>query len=306
MMGILNHLSTLLLLSLLPPALSHVVDKFSDVPQCQKFFLEGTTPNLPGILVGGTVKDQNRYKPICQLYNNAYRFATLYDTTNKIPVLSAYTFTGYIPGRPAEPWMMEPGLEENNNKINEMQSMGGGIYKNQAGNNDYAQDVRRNPKDFKDVSRGHLFPSSHARDLKTQESTFTLTNIVPQDRTFNGGSWREMEERVREKLEMDCISNKGITAYVVTGAVPSSSNKLNNRVNIPDLLWTAFCCLDKKKKWMAEAHWGWNKKDKGETLKPETLGALEDMLNRYHQGKDGPVKVFPGDCPRDTKPTTSS
>ena len=108
-MGVLNHLSTLLLLSLLPPALSHVVDKFSDVPQCQKFFLDGSTPNLPGILVYGTVKDQNRYKPICQFYQDTYRFATLYDTTNKIPVFSAYTFTGPpTDPRPKDPWMIEP------------------------------------------------------------------------------------------------------------------------------------------------------------------------------------------------------
>ena len=108
MMGVLNNLTTLLLLSLLPPALSRVVDKFSDVPPCQKFFLDGTTPNLPGILVDGIVKNEGRYKPICQLYNNIYRFATLYDTTKKIPVFSAYTFTGCIPGRPKDRWMMEP------------------------------------------------------------------------------------------------------------------------------------------------------------------------------------------------------
>jgi hypothetical protein len=110
MMGVLNHLSTLLLLSLLPPALSHVVVKFSDVPQCQKFFLEGKTPNLPGILVGGMVQNQNRYKPICQLFNNIYMFATLYDTTNRIPVFSAYTFSGPPTDRrpKPEPWMIEP------------------------------------------------------------------------------------------------------------------------------------------------------------------------------------------------------
>uniref|UniRef100_A0A8L0DMT9 Endonuclease domain-containing 1 protein-like n=1 Tax=Oncorhynchus mykiss TaxID=8022 RepID=A0A8L0DMT9_ONCMY len=301
MMGVLNNLTTLLLLSLLPVALSHVVKKFSDVPQCQKFFLEGTTPNLPGILYDGIVKNEGRYKPICQKHKNTYRFATLYDTTNKIPVFSAYTFTGCIPGRPDERWMMEPQLNGENNNPN-MENMGGGIYNNQAGNNDYAQDVRRNPTDFKDVNRGHLFPSSHACSLDTQESTFTLTNIVPQDRTFNGGSWRKMEEHVREKLMSDCISNNGIKAYVVTGAVASKSNTLNNRVNIPDRMWTAYCCYNnKKKKWMAEAHWGWNKKeDEGKILNPETLGALEDMLNKHYQGKDGPVKVFPGDCPRYT------
>ncbi|XP_071234904.1 endonuclease domain-containing 1 protein-like [Salvelinus alpinus] len=302
MMEVLNHLSTLLLLSLLPPALSHVVKKFSDVTDCEKFFLEGTTPNLPGILYDGIVKDQNRYKPICQKYNSIYRFATLYDTTNRIPVFSAYTFTGYTTGRPDDPWMIEPQLEEEKEgekNSPEMQRMERVQYKNQAENNDYGQS--KNPTDYKDVSRGHLFPSSHAHDLETQESTFTLTNIVPQVVSFNGGSWNDMEENVREKLMKDCINNnRKIEAYVVTGAVPSAKKTLNNRVNIPDLMWTAFCCYNREKKgWMAEAHWGWNKKeDVGETLNPETLGKLEEMLNKHHQGKDGPVKVFPKKCPR--------
>ncbi|XP_038843775.1 uncharacterized protein LOC120043125 isoform X2 [Salvelinus namaycush] len=239
MMGVLNHLSTLLLLSLLPPALSHVVKKFSDVPQCKSFFLKGTTPNLPGILVGGIFKDDGPYKPICQKYKNFYRFATLYDTYNRIPVFSAYTFTGNTTGRPIDRWMIEPGVV-----------------------------------------------------------------------SFNDGSWKTMEGNVRGTLKLNCKdANDQIKAYVVTGAVPNNNKtKLNNRVNIPYLMWTAYCCENKKykknKKWMAGAYWGENKKGTG-ALDQQTLGALEIMLNRYYKGKDGPVKVFPEDCPRGPKPTTS-
>ncbi|XP_064787004.1 endonuclease domain-containing 1 protein-like [Oncorhynchus masou masou] len=314
MMGVLNHLSTLLLLSLLPPALSHVVENFSVVPQCQTFFLNDTTPNLPGILVGGTVQNQGRYKPICQLFNNIYRFATLYDTTNRIPVFSAYTFSGPpTDPRPHQPWMIEPQLNDVNNS-HEMEIMEEHS-QHQAGNYDYINSIQN-----KGVNRGHLFPNSHAHDLDTQRSTFTLTNIVPQVVSFNNGIWREMEEHVREKLMTDCFSNnRKIKAYVVTGAVPSKSNTLNNtlnalnntlknalndRVNIPDLMWTAYCCLDKKKKWMAEAHWGKNKKVKRKTLNPETLGALEKKLSEFHQGDR--VQVFPKDCPRGPNPTTPS
>ncbi|XP_038842543.1 endonuclease domain-containing 1 protein-like [Salvelinus namaycush] len=297
MMGVLNHLSTLLLLSLLPPALSHVVKKFSDVPQCKNFFMQGTTPNLPGILYDGIFKNEGRYKPICQKYNNIYRFATLYDTTNRIPVFSAYTFTGYTTGRPDDPWMIEPQLDGKKN-INrtEMQIQEGGRYEHQAEQNDYKI------SEYK-VNKGHLFPSSHAHDLDTQKSTFTLTNIVPQDITFNDGSWKEMERNVRGTLVNNCKdANDQIKAYVVTGAVPNNNKtKLNNRVNIPYLMWTAFCCENKKymknKKWMAGAYWGENKEGTG-ALDQQTLGALEIMLNRYYKGKDGPVKVFPEDCPR--------
>ncbi|KAM9400096.1 endonuclease domain-containing 1 protein-like isoform 4-T5 [Salvelinus alpinus] len=269
MMGVLNHLSTLLLLSLLPPALSHVVEKFSDVPDCEKFFLEGTTPNLPGILVDGTVQDQNRYKPICQKFNNIYRFATLYDTTNRIPVFSAYTFTGPpTDRRPYQRWMIEPQLNGENNSP-EMENDSKEIeYQHQAGDNDYNNSIPN-----KGVNRGHLFPNSHAHDLDTQKSTFTLTNIVPQVVSFNGGSWNDMECKVKMTLKLNCKdANDQIKAYVVTGAVPNNT-KLNKRVNIPDLMWTAYCCYNNKmKQWVAQAHWGRNvKEDKKEQLTSKTL-----------------------------------
>ncbi|XP_041729700.2 endonuclease domain-containing 1 protein-like [Coregonus clupeaformis] len=295
MMGVLNHLSTLLLLSLLPPSLSHVVGKFSDVPECSDFFLDRTTPNLPDILVGGTVKDQNRYKPICQKYKNSYRFATLYDTINKIPVFSAYTFTGAPTGRPNPPWMIEPQLNNINNSP-KMSEDKGQSPDHQAGNNDYKDSIKE-----KGVNRGHLFPCSHANDLETQKSTFTLTNIVPQVVSFNGGSWEDMEQNVIKTLQKDCLDNNGkIKAYVVTGAVPSESNTLKNRVNIPDLLWTAYCCYNSnQRQWVAEAHWGENiNEKKGKTLKTESLGALENKLNKG-------VKVFPDQCPRGLNPNTA-
>ncbi|XP_029610672.1 endonuclease domain-containing 1 protein isoform X4 [Salmo trutta] len=299
MMGVLNHLSTLLLLSLLPPALSRVVEKFSDVPQCKNFFLNGTTPNLPGILVGGTVQDQKRYKLICQLFNNIYRFATLYDTTNRIPVFSAYTFTGPpTDPRPNPTWMIEPQLE--NIDIKEMKTQGDKKVKEL--NNNKAVTHQAVDTDYElnkmKLDRGHLFPCSHAPDDDAKRSTFTLTNAVPQYEKFNRGSWKTMECRVRKFLELNCKDNNDqIKAYVVTGAVPSHSNTLNKRVNIPDHLWTAYCCYNNNlKQWVAGAHWGENVQDtKGKTLNPETLGALEGELNKiYNVG----VKVFHDKCPR--------
>ncbi|XP_064788916.1 endonuclease domain-containing 1 protein-like [Oncorhynchus masou masou] len=253
MMGVLNHLSTLLLLSLLPPALSHVVENFSVVPQCKTFFLEGTTPNLPGILVGGTVQNQSRYKPICQKYNNMYRFATLYDTTNKIPVFSAYTFTGKVVGRPKS-----PGLESID--VEEMKTQHGAKLINnsrdirvihQAVDADYNATVTNMI-----LERGHLFPCSHTPDDDTMASTFTLTNVVPQERGFNRGRWCRVEQNVKKTLLEKCKDNK-TKAYVVTGAVPSNNNTLNNRVNIPALLWTAFCCYNNNtSNWTVGAYWG--------------------------------------------------
>ncbi|XP_038827150.1 endonuclease domain-containing 1 protein-like [Salvelinus namaycush] len=304
MMGVLNHLSTLLLLSLLPPAFSHVVKKFSDVPECTEFFLGGTTPNLPGILVGGTVKDQNRYKPICQLFEytkknvvyKTYMFATLYDTTNRIPVFSAYTFTGVGSSekRP-DKWMIEPQLDGGIDTVMSLETQEV-TYTHQAVNQDYDKDGKN-----KKVNIGHIFPKSFAHQPVNQNSTFTLTNSVPQVKTFNEGSWGTMECKVRKILLKQCLDNNVIKAYVVTGAVPSKSNTLNNRVNIPDIMWTAYCCLNKKNKWMAEAHWGENKEEPNkQVLNPHTLAELYDMLKQHYPGD---VQVFPEKCLRGSSQT---
>ncbi|XP_071234419.1 endonuclease domain-containing 1 protein-like [Salvelinus alpinus] len=291
MMGVLNHLSTLLLLSLLPPALSHVVGNFSE---CKKFFMEGTTPNLPGILVNGTVQNQgqnqNRYKPICQKFNNIYRFATLYDTTNRIPVFSAYTFTGPPTGpRPNQHWMIEPQLEDKNGQSD--MEVDNKAVTHQAANADY-------DKNKLNLHRGHLFPCSYAPDDETMRSTFTLTNVVPQKGSFNGGRWMQMECRVRKALLNNCKNNNQIEAYVVTGAVPNiNNNQLKERVNIPDILWTAFCCKNNLGQWVAGAYWGENKKDNGNILNLETLRALEVKLKESYK-VDGNVKVFHDKCPR--------
>ncbi|XP_045067733.1 endonuclease domain-containing 1 protein-like [Coregonus clupeaformis] len=198
-------------------------------------------------------QDPDRYKPICQKYINRYRFATLYDTTNKIPVFSAYIFTGPPPkGRPNPPWMIEPQLEDITN-LPDMKVDKNVI--NQAAEADY------NVKN-KTIDRGHIFPCSYAPDEDTNKSTFTMTNAVPQERSFNRISWCTMECRVKIKLMTDCLDSNGkIKAYVVTGAVPSTNNKLNDQVNIPSLLWTAYCCYNSnQRQWVAEAHWGENKK----------------------------------------------
>ncbi|CAB1345620.1 unnamed protein product, partial [Coregonus sp. 'balchen'] len=302
MMGVLNHLSTLLLLSLLPPSLSHVVGKFSEVKECSHFFLEGTTPNLPGILVDGTVKDQNRYKPICQLFKymkkkevyNTYMFATLYDTTNKIPVFSAFTFTGVGSSeRRPDTWMIEPQLDGGLDRDMSLEK-DGVTYTHQAVNQDFHNSV--NPTG---LTKGHIFPKGYANQPANQNSTFTLTNCVPQVQSFNDGSWGTMERKVRKVLLSQCLDNTGKPkAYVVTGAAPSTNNTLNNRVNIPDLLWTAYCCYNSKKKtWIAKAHWSRNQEELNKNvLVPQTLVKLNYKLNKYYPGGD--VQVFPKQCPR--------
>ena len=95
----------LLLVSMDPTA----TDVVKDVSECAQFFMNRTPPTIPGVLEKGIIQDQNHYKPICQKYKNAMRFMTLYDTVNKIPVFSAYKYTGHTGKRPKTPsWRTEP------------------------------------------------------------------------------------------------------------------------------------------------------------------------------------------------------
>ncbi|KAK2899629.1 hypothetical protein Q8A73_012758 [Channa argus] len=84
-------LSLSVLLLSISPTETEVVQSMSD---CEGFLLNENPPQIPDILINGTIMDQNRYKTICQTYENTRRFVTLYDTNNKIPVFSAYKYRG--------------------------------------------------------------------------------------------------------------------------------------------------------------------------------------------------------------------
>ncbi|XP_044040062.1 endonuclease domain-containing 1 protein-like isoform X3 [Siniperca chuatsi] len=275
------------------PTAAEVVGSMS---KCTEFLLDGTPPQVPGILEGGNILNQNRYKPICQTFDNKRRFVTLYDIKNKIPVFSAYKYRGYGGGRrPPNNWKIEPQLEKEDDK-NMWYGDKYNTYNNQAGNTDY-----RNNEEF---DRGHLFPSSYAFTKTDKISTFTLTNIVPQAKTSNQGSWNRMEKCIKCVMDKYCINNNNVTeGFVVTGAQPSTNNILKNRINIPSMLWSAFCCYSSEKKmWIASAHWGDNVPDdpKNKYLQTKSLAELHEVLKTA----DSEFNVFPETkCPLHTTVT---
>lgn len=149
--------------------------------------------------------------------------------------------------------------------------------------------------------RGHIFASSYASTSEEKRSTFTLTNIVPQAESFNKGSWNRMERCTKCVMEKHCINSNGVTeGFGVTGARPSFNETLNNRVNIPSLLWSAFCCYNANTKaWMASAHWGDNVPEQSKTKYLETK-TLEELHHRLGTS-DSEFQVFPGSkCPLNT------
>ncbi|XP_053272381.1 endonuclease domain-containing 1 protein [Pleuronectes platessa] len=285
-MPFLLPLLALLLLSA-APTVTEVVTSMSD---CDQYFLNQVPPQIGGILEGGKILDQNRYKPICQTLRNLRTFVTLYDTTNKIPVFSAYKYIGNTAGRPQNNWMTEPQLEEITLNANMEIAKSGKNYTHQADKKDY--------NNTQGYNRGHLLPSSYGFTRNEKTSTFTLTNIVPQVISFNNGSWRDMETCVRCVLDTNCINNNNNTeGFVVIGARPGN-NFLNNKVNIPSMLWSAFCCYSSKQKtWLAGAHWGKNKEDNGTVLQTKTLDELRQKLG-------GKFEAFPGTKCRPTTTVT--
>uniref|UniRef100_A0A3B3CWA7 Uncharacterized protein n=1 Tax=Oryzias melastigma TaxID=30732 RepID=A0A3B3CWA7_ORYME len=257
-----------LLLVFLPavPIETEVVRNWSD---CPGFFVNQKPPEISNILVGGNILNQTRYKFICQTFGNMTRFLTLYDTKNKIPVFSAYRFTGAQPGRPTgDIWKIEP------------QSILANKYtpKNQATNSDYSND--------QGYQRGHLYPNSHAPDWDAKLSTFTLTNAVPQVGTFNGGKWAQVEKRTKCYMENNCINASGkIEAFVVTGAEPGNE-RLNNKINITSKMWSAFCCHNSREGvWYSKAYWGDNVPNSN-----WRESSYKEMKTKFG------IKIFPVNC----------
>ncbi|XP_026225475.1 endonuclease domain-containing 1 protein-like [Anabas testudineus] len=256
-----------------------------EMSQCEGFILN-KPPQVPGILEKGQIKEDITYKVICQTYGNKTRFVTLYDTNNKIPVFSAYKYRGQENSeekeeRPKTHWKIEPQLEDRSTDKN-MKNCDQAEYKNQASDNDY--------KNNKDYNRGHLFPSSYGFDGSDKISTCTLTNIVPQAISFNSGSWNKMEKYIKCILDNYCENKEG---YVVTGAKASPDKQLSSRVNIPSMLWSAFCCYShQNRKWIAGAFWGDNVQDESKT-KHLTMRTLTDLYDELSTGRTR-FEAFPG------------
>ncbi len=69
-------------------------------------------------------------------------------------------------------------------------------------------------------------------------ATSTLTNAAPQNSDFNRNAWLRHEKAVIEDLKSCDV------AYVVTGVVPDTNHKINNRVTVSKYYWRATCCLE--------------------------------------------------------------
>ncbi|KAK2884406.1 endonuclease domain-containing 1 protein-like isoform X2 [Channa argus] len=174
--------------------------------------------------------------PICQRYNNQYRFATLYSRARRSPWLSAYVYGTPAGKRPSASWKFEPQLAYPGADGNMIPFPPGPVDQNvvdsQAVQLDYINST---------FSRGHLNPSLHHQSREDRSATFTLTNTVPQKAGSNEGPWEVLEQTVNKTLTAYCLGE----AYLVTGILPYLSGERwlkNHRVAVPEYMWSAYCC----------------------------------------------------------------
>ncbi|CAK6978127.1 endonuclease domain-containing 1 protein-like [Scomber scombrus] len=255
--------------------------------KCNKFFLKKQPPTGPA---------GPQYREICQKRDPAgnYEFATLYDTSNKIPVYSAYKFQSNGGCSRDTSWYIEPQLDDPT-KGPEMNTEGTVTEPprgdNQALNDDYHKSG---------YHRGHLVPVYHRNTKACLDATFTLTNAAPQSPKFNSGAWRVAEATVAKKLDTDCL-NKGFKAYIITGVVPGNTDIKGNNppnpgsVNVPDYFWSAYCCVDNNKVPVPSVFGAYHRKNDNSKIAttPTTVANLNAMLQLvYGTG----FSVFGNNC----------
>ncbi|XP_067844370.1 uncharacterized protein [Heptranchias perlo] len=134
-----------------------------------------------------------------------------------------------VPHRPADPGLFRLQIDDQN-ASDKMRSSSAGSSNKQAMDEDY-QDSG--------YDRGHLYPFG-LNGKESATATCTLTNAVPEEHGANV-NWYQEVESVAQKLAQICHKS-GRSMYLVTGAANPTKTKLNNRVSVPGLVWTALCC----------------------------------------------------------------
>ncbi|KAL6455371.1 hypothetical protein MHYP_G00361810 [Metynnis hypsauchen] len=246
-------LTLLLLLGVTSLTESEVIQSFNG--QCPDFFIPNYRTSKK--VITPTVFEGAQYKQICQILEedvgpcrkkSIYRYATLYDTSRRIPVYSAYTFHTKVESPQDHRWKVEPQLDETCSSGNRGMRVATATdkFEKQALNEDYSEN-------YPPYTRGHLFPKSYAADQKQVDSTFTLTNAAPQREDSNNEWAKQVEDPMLKDINNSCTLDKNNSAYIVTGVVPGEkwlpikrgNRNIDQGVNIPTHFWTAFTCVSK-------------------------------------------------------------
>ncbi|KAM6959249.1 endonuclease domain-containing 1 protein [Aplochiton taeniatus] len=271
-------LSLVLNLVLVP---ADVVDRFEDVPECMEYFYAGKVPEW-----GASTPEVTR---LCQRFVNRYHFATLYDTRHRIAVYSAYIFEPSNGGGREKRWFVEPQLV-NSSWGSEMKD---GYWLGKDNPDVYLGERQALDEDYKHsgFDRGHLNPNGH-HAVPSRNATFTLTNVVPENPKMNQGSWQIHESQLTDLFSSQCSK-----AYVLVGALPSSDSWIVKngvrRVNIPDYVWNAYCCLDNNGRPVASGAATARNTEENKVIKR----SLDELGNFLQQFTNTPIgELFLNNC----------
>ncbi|XP_025749505.1 endonuclease domain-containing 1 protein [Callorhinus ursinus] len=193
--------------------------------ECDRFFYAGTPP--AGLAAEAHVK-------VCQRFEGAERFATLYSHRDRIPVYSAFRAARPAAAGAQPRWLVEPQIDDPTSPLEEVIDEAdaitsvNGLGSKQALSTDYLDS---------DYQRGQLYPFSLSKDL--QVATFALTNTAPMAPSFRERWYLNLNSLMERALTPQCSS--GAHLYILTGAVPSD-RKLKDRVTVPAFVWLAACC----------------------------------------------------------------
>ncbi|XP_058258304.1 endonuclease domain-containing 1 protein-like isoform X2 [Hemibagrus wyckioides] len=185
-------------------------------------------------------------------WKTEYRFATVYDTERRIPVYSAYTFSGKVKTNRINVWKIEPQLEN----IKEYKSLKEMIDSPREAGKIFNQAVDSYYKDIKYIeviTRGHVFPYQFAADQDQSDSTFTLTNVAPQSNVSNHKWGKQVEDQMLKEIKESSTLKQNHQAYIVTRVVPgenrisitTNGKVIEKGINIPSHFWSAFYCMNK-------------------------------------------------------------
>ena len=83
--------------------------------------------------------------------------------------------------------------------------------------------------------RGHLYPNGDTPDRISQDESFSLSNMIPQDRGNNRNTWSDIEKNTRS------LVMKYQAAYIVTGSAFTTKRlkSIGSGVLVPSHIWKA-------------------------------------------------------------------
>ena len=96
------------------------------------------------------------------------------------------------------------------------------------------------PRDYtgSGYDRGHMIPSAdRTASQALNETTFFMTNVVPQAPDNNQGPWVELENHSRE------LVREGNELYIIAGPHGSQGSLANGKVQIPEYTWKVVVVL---------------------------------------------------------------